>query len=384
MTCSVLCTIRNPGYWKTWGLSVCLHTMMVGVALLLTQQLPVPQKPERKPVTVSFVASQITQARTPPTQPKLVQPKPISKEISQVRTKTQTKQPVSPKTIVQPSMKPSPQLLPRPTSVTPTSTVRPKTVLQTQPSLQPTVRKSAGSPQAIARPVGKPAPQPLPHSTSITQQHTAAKVHASTSHREPIHVNAMSYKGDPVAPRNRISRGHVANVSRSVVTASRGTPQRQSVNAKPSHAGKITRAPAMEVTKHTQPENSAVQTRARVSYPRQTRRPDTPTISRPVSKGGISPELLAFSRLLREKISRTLKYPRLAKRLGYSGTPYVVLDLSKTGIAQSLKIWRTSGHDILDRAAIDTMEKVLPTVKSPESIKNNQIIIPIAFDLRDN
>ena len=127
-----------------------------------------------------------------------------------------------------------------------------------------------------------------------------------------------------------------------------------------------------------------VQARTTVNYTRQTRQVRPATTSRSASTGGLSPELLAFSKLLREKVARTLTFPRLAKRLGYSGTTHVAIALSRTGTVRDLKVSQPSGYEILDKAAIVTLQKVLQTTKPPESIEIEQLVIPIAFNLKRN
>lgn len=375
---------HNPVYWRSWGLSAGTHTVIVGVALILSHAIPVPKKVEQRPITVSFVAPQITQAQTTPahrptvkrppltptTQTTQRQPTPISKAPTQSRTRTQTqiRRAASPRTIVQPSLTPSPQPLVRPNDVTRTPTVQSKTVIQAQASSHPATKN------------GEPAPQPLSRSIGTTRQRTAAKVHALT----------FSARGTK-APQP-------------VGTLVGAPPRRQSVHTLPSHEKKVIRAPAIEAMKHTQhvtratvshvfsktlrqrvslrSEKPVVQTRTTTRHVHQTRRISPATISRSGSTDGFSPELLAFSKLLREKIAQTLEFPRLAKRLGYSGTTHVVITLSKTGVVEALKISQPSGYDILDKAAVATLKKVLSTVKPPESINVAQLAVPIDFNLK--
>lgn len=398
------CAIQDPPYWNGWLLSACMHTALVGGVLFLSHQIPTPQKPARNPVAVSFFTPRPTQLRTPPAhrptikktpstptaKSKHVQPEPVPKgpNRSKPRTQTQTRQTVFPQKIVHPSVKPAPQ------PVTETLSAQPTTVVHTQKISQPTVRN------------GTISAQPMPQHTGITRQHTAAKVHASHSHKKPVHVNATADKVAPVTPRNPIIRNH--NAPRPIVTSVRSAPLRQSVNALTSHEDQITRTSAREVMKqHVARAKShataryvfakparqqalfssgspVVQTRTTVNYTRQTRKARPVTTSRSASTGGFSPELLAFSKLLREKVTRTLKFPRLAKRLGYSGTTHVAIALSKTGIVRDLKVSQPSGYEILDKAAIVTLEKVLQTTKPPESIEIEQLVIPIAFNLKRN
>lgn len=384
------CIVRarhNPVYWS-WGLSAGTHTVIVGVALILSHVLPVPKKVDQRPITVSFVAPQITQPRTTPahrptvkrppltptTQTTQRQPTPIPKEPTQSRTRTQTqiRRAVAPRTIVQPSRTPSPQPSVRPNGVTrmPTvqsPTVQSKTIIQAQASSHPAITN------------GEPAPQPLSRSIGTTRQRTAATVHAST-----------------VSTR-------VTTTLQPVGTLVSTPPRRQSVHTLPSHEKKVIRAPAIEAMKHTphvtratgshasskplgqrvslRSEKPVVRTRTTTRHVHQTRR-TAATISRSGSADGFSPELLAFTKLLREKIAQTLEFPRLAKRLGYSGTTHVVITLSKTGVVEALNVSRPSGYAILDKAAIATLKKVLSTVKPPDSINVAQLAVPIDFNLK--
>ncbi len=412
---SVLRARHNPHYWSSWGLSAGTHTLMVGLALILSHALPVPKKVERNPITVSFVTPKLTQPRTTPvhrptvkrppltptTQTTLVQPKPMPKEPTQSkpRTQTQTRQSVSPRTVVQPSLKPSSQPLARPTGVTRTSTAQPKTVVQAQASSQPRVRNGAVSSHPVARPVGRAATQPRSRSIGTTRQQTAAVVHASAFHREQTHTNAMTAKVHPVAPRNPIVQKKVIRAP--AMEAVKQTPR---VAPKASHAERVHGSPKTVRQRVSRPhqikpsvgqnssrtvrqrvsrpsENSVVRTRTTTRHVHQTRRTSA-TISRPVSTDGFSPALLAFSKLLREKIAQALEFPRLARRLGYSGTTHVVITLSKNGIVQALTISQPSGYEVLDKAAVATLKKVLPTVEPPESIDVAQLAIPIAFNLK--
>ncbi|MYF25693.1 MAG: hypothetical protein F4224_10465, partial [Nitrospira sp. SB0678_bin_10] len=62
MSTSVYGTIQAPPYWNGWALSACMHTVVVGVVLFLSQQLPAPQKAARIPIAIAiaFVTPQPT------------------------------------------------------------------------------------------------------------------------------------------------------------------------------------------------------------------------------------------------------------------------------------------------------------------------------------
>lgn len=410
-------TIPESSYWSTWAVSICMHTAMVGVALFLSDQIPTPQKVDRNPVAISFFTPQPTQTtptrrptvkKPPPkptTQTKLTQPEAIPREPTQSKPhrQLQKRQTAVPQKIVQPSPKSAPQPIPQLTNVTTTPVAQPKTVGHAQTMHQPTVRNSEVSSQAIARTVGSPLPRAVGHTTgkpmprvaghtigkpvpravgqaigkpvprvvghaigkpapravvqrtSITRQHETPKIQTSTSRRKPIHVNTTTARVESVQHSTH-------NNSHTAVRHAYSKPVRQPVSLSSG--------------------NPVVRTHTAMSYTRQMKKSRPATNTRAATGSGFSPELLAFSKLLREKIARTLEFPRLAKRLGYSGTTHVELALSKTGIVRDLKVSKPSGHDILDKAAILTLKKVLQTTKPPESITIEQLVIPIAFNLK--
>jgi len=95
----------------------------------------------------------------------------------------------------------------------------------------------------------------------------------------------------------------------------------------------------------------------------------------------LSPEVLAFLKLLREKIQAHREYPYVAKRLGYQGVTTVRFTLSQAGDLTMLKVAEPSGHSVLDQAALDAIQKITP-LKPPSMMGNLRIEIPVAFELK--
>ena len=434
--------LREPSYWSTWTLSVCIHTVMVGIALLLSDQLPAPQQPERDPIAVSFVTPEPTHTApthlqilkksppTPTTKAKLAQPEAIPREPTRSkkpRRRIQNRQTVVPRRIVHPTFI-APQPMPQLTNVTQTPVAQQTTFRNTQTASQPTVRNGTVSSQAVTRAVGRHAPQPISQPVTqaatqpavkngrvsfqpasqhagIARQHVAPKVHASSSHMKPIHVEATIGKVDPVMPRDLVIHNHVASAPQRIAASIRESPLRKSVSTLASHDEMRTRTETMAVMKRQVSRGKSytavkhvsskpvrqqaslssgrpvVATRTTVNYTRQTRKARPATTARTVSTNLEAPDLTAFKNLLLERISQALEYPRLARRLGYSGITRVAVSLSKTGVVRDLRVSQPSGYDILDKAAIVTLEKVLKTTKPPESI---EIVVPIGFDLKSN
>ncbi len=99
-----------------------------------------------------------------------------------------------------------------------------------------------------------------------------------------------------------------------------------------------------------------------------------------VTSDQLSGEALAFLKLLREKIERHRKYPRVAKRLGYQGTTTVSFAISHQGTLTVLQVADPSGHSMLDEAALTAVQRIMP-LKPPAMIGGTLIEIPVAFEL---
>lgn len=63
---------------------------------------------------------------------------------------------------------------------------------------------------------------------------------------------------------------------------------------------------------------------------------------------------------LREKILENKIYPAAARKKGLQGVVFLRLELDSEGNIIALQVMRSSGHKILDRAAISLLKKVVP------------------------
>lgn len=105
--------------------------------------------------------------------------------------------------------------------------------------------------------------------------------------------------------------------------------------------------------------------------------------SRRVVKKGVAPEVLEFLRQLHGKILEVREYPLNARKLGLQGIAMVKLNLMPDGNAQAIKIRKTSGHSLLDEAALEAVQRVLPLKPPPEAGDHPlELNIPIGFTLR--
>jgi protein TonB len=82
-------------------------------------------------------------------------------------------------------------------------------------------------------------------------------------------------------------------------------------------------------------------------------------------------------------ISKEKKYPKIAQMRGWQGEAVVELLLDGSGKLKSKKIIQSSGHDVLDKQALEMVEKAAPYPTPPEVLRGNSFTItgPIPFKL---
>jgi len=81
------------------------------------------------------------------------------------------------------------------------------------------------------------------------------------------------------------------------------------------------------------------------------------------------------------KLRRSLRYPAEARRNGIRGEVHVAFVVSKSGGAGSVRIVRSSGSPVLDRAALDTVRRAAPFPAIPPAAGRSRwaFTVPLAF-----
>lgn len=88
--------------------------------------------------------------------------------------------------------------------------------------------------------------------------------------------------------------------------------------------------------------------------------------------------LKAHFAYIRDLIRKNISYPYIARRMGWEGKVTVSFVVSENGYIDNIKIKETSGFEILDKNAIETIKKVCPFPKpSVEAL----IVVPIVYRL---
>ncbi len=90
-----------------------------------------------------------------------------------------------------------------------------------------------------------------------------------------------------------------------------------------------------------------------------------------------------YDNALWSAIVKHKQYPRIAQMRGWQGEAIVELQIDGHGKLKSKRIVLSSGHEVLDKQALDMVEKALPFPAPPEALRgsNFSVKVPIAFKL---
>ena len=92
-----------------------------------------------------------------------------------------------------------------------------------------------------------------------------------------------------------------------------------------------------------------------------------------------------YSNSLWGAISKHKKYPKIAAMRGWEGEVIVELQLDGNGKLKSKRIAQSSGHEVLDKQALEMVEKALPFPIPPDALRNSSftITVPVPFKLEN-
>ncbi|OYX66692.1 MAG: hypothetical protein B7Y88_02300 [Sphingomonadales bacterium 32-64-17] len=87
--------------------------------------------------------------------------------------------------------------------------------------------------------------------------------------------------------------------------------------------------------------------------------------------------------LVNSHLARRKRYPREARRVGQEGTPSVRFTVDRRGQVSNVSIVRSSGHELLDSATVELVQRTAPFPAMPRSMQRDSITItlPIEYSL---
>ncbi len=105
----------------------------------------------------------------------------------------------------------------------------------------------------------------------------------------------------------------------------------------------------------------------------------------PASPAARSAAKANYARVILARLQRAIRYPRAAQRRGIEGVVRVQVELSATGGLRSVALAQSSGHTVLDNAAVALVQRVAPFPPVPEGLLGPQgsfaFVAPIQYQL---
>lgn len=102
--------------------------------------------------------------------------------------------------------------------------------------------------------------------------------------------------------------------------------------------------------------------------------------------GGLSADGLRRYRLsLASQARRFKRYPARALASGWTGTVEIRLDIGDDGQPSAVRVLRSSGYAVLDRAALSMIEEGARHVPMPAELRGRvfSVVLPVIFDLAE-
>jgi len=94
--------------------------------------------------------------------------------------------------------------------------------------------------------------------------------------------------------------------------------------------------------------------------------------------------LFFYFSLIREKIEQNKIYPEVARKKGITGKVKLNFSILSNGDIREIKILSSSGNDILDNSAIETIKRIIPFPPFPKDLQKDSIsfVITISYKLK--
>lgn len=125
------------------------------------------------------------------------------------------------------------------------------------------------------------------------------------------------------------------------------------------------------------PQKATVEPPAFTAPPPPPDPPKTvPTVDMDAARG-------IYGAQLSREFARHKQYPRLAQMRGWQGTVQVQVHIDAGGAVISSSINQSSGHEVLDKQALEMVKKASPLPQPPEALRDRELtmLVPIVFRL---
>jgi len=94
--------------------------------------------------------------------------------------------------------------------------------------------------------------------------------------------------------------------------------------------------------------------------------------------------LARYQRAVRRKVERKKHYPSDSQRAGETGVVKVRFVIESSGNIGSVRVVNSSGHSLLDRAAVEAVQRAAPFPPIPSELDRSSLtlVLPVSFHLK--
>ena len=105
-------------------------------------------------------------------------------------------------------------------------------------------------------------------------------------------------------------------------------------------------------------------------------------VKKQVSRSHLRGILKGYYRSLNRLMKKNRTYPRSARRLGLEGTVLLEMVVNREGVIIKVKVLRSSGHKLLDQAALAQVQEMRRVPQIPKELNRPAMTFQIPFEYR--
>jgi protein TonB len=353
--------------YSAWGVSLGVHALIIGLAFMITAQVQPILKEEIFQWEVALVqpSPDSPQTETSQSTPTVQPVKPTADQIVQTAQPIQPVEPTSDMVMTRVATPYSPEIV-HPTIAPP----KPEPVQEiVQAKVQPVLPEETKK-EEIKKEAVKPEPV-------AQEQHPAPVVREVAP---PVEAVATAQAYEPPAS----SRAHHAE-SAPVIHHEGPSPEEMAPEWRPLVAVRERSAQAMPAPAAASSAPAVVESTAVAAAPVQAppHHADAQVVANAAS---VRPATKADNAWLAESLGRRIKeltrYPSSARLNGSEGKVVLRVILRADGHLVDVVVHRSSGHEVLDRAAMETVRLACPIhMKQALSAAEVAVYVPIVYSL---
>ena len=263
---------------------------------------------------------------------------------------------------------PPPPVIVKPAEIPPPKPI--EKLAEPKPAVKEVVAQKAVKVVDLAQVVKPIVKKPKPPVVKPKPKIKKKKVKSNTKPNKKVIKKKRVVKKKPVAkPRKATPPKRRAVVQKRPVQKLRPAPARKAAPVK-----RVARPPVKKPVRKAPP----------AQQPRRVQKPvSKPKPAKPRIVG--NPQLEhQYQNSIRQRIEQKKTYPRRAKKRNVQGIVQVAFSINKSGVISKLRIIKSSGSKILDKAALQSVRSVGRFPAIPAGIRKASIdyVIPISYRLR--